>query len=180
MAFLEYGNVIVPDTTATGGLKSTGDTYPQYATGTVTYKIASPVSAGVRKYVYALAGAALTDQKATWVVDTGGTDGATVKAVAVADSSLYGYVGAPAASITSGKYGWVQVAGPVTALDGLVSEARTAGGQIDHTSGKLAYLTAGALGSTIASVFGYVRVANTAAATTGNIHLIGKEILPHT
>ena len=170
------GQAIVPDTTATGGLRTTGDTAQAWETGTVITKVTAD---GMQTFVYVYAEAALTDQKATKVYERGGVLGG-MAAAAIADSGSYCWIGAPAASITATKYGWVQVEGPVTAMAGLVSEARTADGQLDETQGTLAYLASGAGGTTIASVCGYVRVANTAASTTGNIHLHGNRILPHT
>ena len=167
-----YGHVIVPDTNATGALRTTGDSSAQQAPGTLTTHYTSD---GWQTFVYVYAESALTSQKGTFVTQRGGVLGG-IAAVAVADSQYVGYVGAPAAAITSSKYGWVQIEGPVTAMAGLVSEARTAGGQMDHTSGKLAYLSSGATGTTINSVFGSVRVLNTASSTTGNVHLYGREI----
>ena len=161
-------------TTETGQLLTAGDTTAQHTVGTPYYDTKND-----KGYVYVYAESALTSQKATFVVEAGSTD-YPYSALAIADTQGLGYVGAPATAITSGKYGWVQVKGAVTAMDGLVSEARTAAGQIDHTGGTLAYLAAGAKGATIASVCGYVRVANTAAATTGNIYLSGVRITPHT
>ena len=170
------GQAIVPDTTAIGALRTTGDTAQAWKPGTVTTKVTSD---GVQTFVYMYAESTLTGQKATVVFERGGVLGG-MAAAALADSGSYCWIGAPAASITSTKYGWVQLEGPVTAFAGLVSEARTAGGQLDVTQGTLAYLTSDAKGTTIASVCGYVRVANTAAATTGNIHLHGNRVLPHT
>ena len=171
-----FGHVIVPDTNATGALRTTGDSVMAQPPGTLTTHYTSD---GWQAFVYVYAESALTSQKGTFVVERGGVLGGYA-AMAIGDSQLLGIVGAPAAAITANKYGWVQIEGPVTAMDGLVSEARTAGGQIDHTSGLLAYLASDADGPTIASVCGFVRVANTAAATTGNIHLHGNRITPQT
>ena len=174
--WFELGQVLVPDSAATGALRTTGDTAQAWKPGTTHVKVTDD---GVQKFVYVYAESALTNQKATVIFERGGVLGG-MAAAALADSGSYCWIGAPAASITTEKYGWVQIEGPVTAMDGLVSEARTAGGQLDVTQGTLAYLTSDAKGTTIASVCGYVRVANTAAATTGNIHLHGNRVLPHT
>jgi hypothetical protein len=171
-----FGQVIVPDTNATGGLRTTGDTVAAWKPGSVTVKVTDD---GVQTFVYMYAESTLTGQKATVIFERGGVLGG-MAAAALADSGSYCWIGAPAASVTSSKYGWVQLEGPVTAFDGLVSEARTAGGQLDVTQGTLAYLSSDSKGTTIASVCGYVRVANTAASTTGNIHLHGNRVLPHT
>ena len=170
------GQAIVPDTTAIGALRTTGDSAQAWKPGTVTTKVTSD---GVQTFVYMYAESALTSQKACMIFERGGVLGGMAGA-AMADSTSWNYIGAPAASITSGKYGWVQIEGPVTAMDGLVSEARTAGNQLDLTGGTLADLASNAAGTTIASVCGYIRVANTAAATTGNIHLHGNRVLGHT
>ena len=134
---------------------------------------------GVQTFVYMYAEAALTSQKACMIFVRGGVLGGMAGA-AMADSTSWNYIGAPAASITASTYGWVQLEGPVTAMAGLVSEARTAGGQLDLTGGTLAYLASNAAGTTIASVCGYVRVLNTDSSTTGNIHLHGNRVLGHT
>ena len=174
----DFGNIIVPETADTGGLLTTGDTVAQFPPGTVTYKISANVLEA-KKYVYVYAEGALTANKATYVVERGGVLGG-VAALAIADTAGLGHVGASPAAVTATKYGWVQIAGPVTAMTGLTSEARTAGGQMDHTGGVLSYLASDNEGATISSVFGMVRVANTAASTTGNIHLIGERIIAAT
>jgi hypothetical protein len=171
-----FGQVIVPDTNATGGLRTTGDTVAAWKPGSVTVKVTDD---GVQTFVYMYAESTLTGQKATMVFERGGVLGG-MAAAAMADSTSWNYIGAPAASITSTKYGWVQIEGPVTAMAGLVSEARTAGNQLDLTQGTLADLSSAAGGTTIASVCGYIRVANTASSTTGNIHLHGNRVLGHT
>jgi len=162
-------------TTEAGQLLTAGDTGAQHTVGTKYYDTKNEKS-----YVYVYAESALTSQKATYIVERGNSSGRPYSAIAIADSQLWGYVGAPATAVTTEKYGWVQVAGAVTALDGLVSEARTAGGQLDHTSGLLAYLSSDNEGATLPSVFAMVMVANTAAATTGNVRLLGVRIIPHT
>lgn len=174
----DFGNIIVPETADTGGLLTTGDTVAQFPPGTVTYKISDDVLT-TKKYVYVYAEGALTANKATYVVERGGALGG-VAALAIADTAYHGYVGASPAAVTAAKYGWVQIAGPVTAMTGLTSEARTAGGEMDHTGGVLSYLASDNEGITLPSCFGSVRVANTAASTTGNIQLHGVRILPHT
>ena len=172
MFYSSVGQAIVPDTTATGGLRTTGDTVQAWKPGTVTTKVTDD---GVQVFVYMYAEAALTSQLGTTVYERGGVLGG-MAAATMADSTSFQWIGAPAASVTASKYGWVQMEGPVTAMAGLVSEARTAGGQLDFTQGTLAYLASNAAGTTIDSVVGYVRVANTAASTIGNIHLHGNRV----
>ncbi len=162
-------------TTESGQLLTAGDTAAQHTCGTKYYDTKND-----KGYVYVYAEAALTSQKATYIVERGNSTNIPYSAIAIADTAYHGYVGAPATAITATTYGWVQVSGNVTALAGLTSEARTAGGQLDHTGGVLSYLAPDNEGITIPSVFGMVRVANTAAATTGNARLLGVRILPHT
>jgi len=162
-------------TAEAGQLLTAGDSTAMHKPGTYFYDDAND-----KGYVYVYAESALTSQTATYVIESGDSAVGHWSAIAIADTQYHGYVGAPATSVTTLKYGWVQVQGPVTAMAGLVSEARTAKGQMDHTGGTLAYLASNAKGQTLPSVFGTVRVANTAAATTGNIYLHGNRILPHT
>ena len=162
-------------TTESGQLLTAGDTAAQHTVGTTYYDTKND-----KTYVYVYAAAALTSQKATYIVERGNSTDIPYYAIAIADTAYHGYVGAPATAITATTYGWVQVVGNVTAMTGLTSEARTAGGQMDHTGGVLSYLASDNEGVTIPSVFGVVRVANTAASTTGNVRLLGVKILPHT
>jgi hypothetical protein len=89
------------------------------------------------------------------------------------------YIVTPCAAIPTLYYGWYQYKGDVTALTGCTSEARTAGDNMLVTAGVLSRGAAIAFGVD-PKCFAIVRVANTAAGTTANVRLIGRECTPGT
>ena len=97
------------------------------------------------------------------------------QAIGVSDSDGdMAYVCAPAAAIPTLYYGWWQVQGDVAAAAGLVSETRTAGEELIVTDTTYIAATAGTNGCEDAA-FAIVNATTTAAATTANIYLLGRE-----
>jgi len=171
------GRIMVPTSTATGGLNTTGDTYPEHPTGTwvQNYK-----DGKAYVYVYNSSGSALVAGTAYCVQaqESSASDGykKNFQIMAIADQAGSESLAAtPTTALGATKYGWAQFRGDQTALLLNTSETRAAGVSISVTGGKFASLAAAEPGA-VASVCALVRVANTAASSTANVYLTGNWI----
>jgi len=176
--FIGDGRIMVPDSTAVGGLKSISDENPQYQTGTLFHDVGNN-----KKYVYIYN--AQTDDLAANTFEiiyqqedtsTAGTLAAT-NWQTIAYDDVPGtkvYCVAPAAAIPTLYCGWVQVQGDNTAMV-VTSQARaTVGSGLSLTHGGQYTLAAAEPGQS-KSMFAIVRVANTGASTAANVYLIGEK-----
>jgi hypothetical protein len=177
MSFLIWPPITVENTANPGQLQSITDTVPYNRTGSVYFD----KSTG-KGYIYAYnaQGGTLTANAVYCVSAFGYTTDSTDKDVTIDTPSdlaaTASYVVAAVAALPSTYYGWVQYKGDNTAVSGLSSEARTAGGQVILKDALGVYAAATA-DLPVQTCFAVVRVANTAASATGNIRFLGQQVV---
>lgn len=165
---------LLKSTAEKGQLNTITDSTAQHRTGTVFYD-----STNDKTYVYVenSISDAVTANAPYMVSAMSDASGVTeVKLAAKTNLPLVnGYFAVPPVAIPGDYFGWVQIQGKNAAVSGLVSEARTAGGQVVLSAdGTFAYLAATAWGVNENCV-AYVTTSN-AAAVTGALDIIGREI----
>jgi hypothetical protein len=178
--FLHDANIVVENTTNPGQLLSVTDSTPYHVTGT-TYLDRATGKAYV--YAYNAHTATLTAHAPSFVAaynNVGNVFDGVQSLTTVTDIGENPcYVCSNVAAIPTLYYGWFQYRGNETALSGCTSEARTAGDNMVVTASVLSRAAAPAWGVD-KKCFAIVRVANTAAGTTANVFLIGRECIPGT
>lgn len=179
------GHVMVPETTAKGGLNYTGTTDPNYPVGLGTWNVDQDNN--IRVYIYA-------KNAETTALDAGdphllvrtGTTANKWEVEMLADTTAEEFVTlcVPCADIAGSSYGWFQVYGSATVdydSDKMTAEAWTAGCELALTAGKLTSQAAATYGiSSVVAKGGAIALAAAAGTTddtTRTIDLIGREAI---